>query len=65
MQLNLRKDADGFYVVSGHMRLQAALSLKDEVLVEAPGIGKVLIARMPDGSLVATQDNQTIALLGV
>lgn len=65
MQIHLRKDADGFHVVSGHMRLHAALSMKDEVKVEAPGVGEVLIARLPNGSLVATQDAQTLALLGL
>lgn len=65
MQIHLRKDADGFHVVNGHMRLQAALSMRDEVNVEAPGIGEVLIAKLPDGRLVATQDKQTLALLGM
>lgn len=65
MQIQLRKDADGFHVVNGHMRLQVALSMRDEVKVESPGIGEVLIAKLPDGRLVATQDKQTLALLGL
>lgn len=65
MQIHLRKDADGFHVVNGRMRLQAVLSMRDEVKVEAPGIGEVLIAKLPDGRLVATQDKQTLALLGM
>lgn len=65
MTLHLRKADDGLHVVTGHMRLQAALSIRDEVLVESPGIGEVLIAKLPDGSFVATQDKQTMALLGL
>lgn len=57
IQIHLCKGADGFYVVNGHMRLQALLSMQDEVKVEAPGIGEVLIAKLPDGRLVVTQDN--------
>lgn len=63
--LHLRKADDGLHVVTGHMRLQAALSIQDEVLVDAPGVGEVLIAKLPDGRLVATQDEQTVALLGL
>ena len=65
MELHLRKAADGLHVVSGHMRLQAALALSDEVKVEAPGIGDVLIVKTPDGHLVVTQDEKTVALFGI
>lgn len=65
MPLQLRKAEDGFHIVDGHMRLQAILSMQDEVLVESPGLGEVLIAKLPDGRLVATQDKQTMALLGL
>ena len=47
------------------MRLQAALALSNKVKVEAPGIGDVLIVKTPDGHLVATQDEKTIALFGI
>jgi len=62
MQIHLRKDANGFHVVSGQSRLQAALLIRDEVKIEAPGIGEVLIAKLPEGSLVATQDKLTMTL---
>jgi len=65
MQIHLRKDTDGFHVVNGHMRLKCALAIQDEVKVDAPGIGEVLIAKLPDGRLVATQDKQTLALMGL
>lgn len=63
--VQLMKESDGFHIVSGHMRLQAALSLADEVIVDAPGFGEVLVVKCPDGSFVATQDQQSIALLGL
>jgi hypothetical protein len=63
--LHLRKTDDGLQVVDGQIRLRAAMSMRDEVLVEAPGLGEVLIAKLPDGRLVATQDKQTMALLGL
>ena len=47
MELHLRKASDGLHVVSGQMRLQAALALSGEVKVEAPGIGDVLIVKTP------------------
>ncbi len=65
MDLMLRRDDDGFHVVSGHMRLKAALSLTDEVKVTVPGLGEVLIVKLPDDRLVATQDMQTLALFGL
>lgn len=65
MDLMLRRDDDGFHVVSGHMRLKAALSLTDEVQVTVPGLGEVLIVKLPDDRLVATQDMQTLALFGL
>lgn len=65
ISLHLRKDDDGFHVVDGHRRLTAALSMQDEILVESPGIGEVLIVKLPDGRMVATQDKQTMALLGL
>ena len=65
MQLILRKADDGIHVVSGQMRLLTALSLQDEVLVESPGLGEMLVVKLPDGSMVATKDNQTMALLGL
>ena len=65
MELHLRKASDGLHVVSGQMRLQAALALSGEVKVEAPGIGDVLIVKTPDGHLVATQDEKTLALFGI
>ena len=45
MQLHLRCANDGLHVVDGHMSLQAALSLSDEVRVDAPSVGEVLIVR--------------------
>lgn len=65
MQITLQKTAEGIRVISGHMRLKAALSLKDEVKVESLDIGEILIVRLPDGCLVATQDQRTMALLGL
>lgn len=65
MQIHLRKDAEGFHVVSGLSRLQAALSMADEVKVDAPGLGDVLIVKLPDGCFVATQDTETLALFGL
>lgn len=63
--LHLKRTDDGIEIVNGHMRLHALLSFSDEVLVESPGLGEVLIAKLPDGRLVATQDKQTVALLGL
>lgn len=64
MQILLEETAEGFRVLGGQLRLNAALTLRSEVLVESPGIGEVLIAKLPDGRMVATQDQRTIALLG-
>lgn len=65
MELRLRRDNDGFTVVDGHMRLKAALSMTEKVVVNAPGLGKVVIIKMPDGRLMATQDEQTLRLFGL
>lgn len=65
IQVMLKKDANGYTVLSGQMRLKVALSVRDEVVVESPGVGAVLIAKLPDGGLVATQDGNTMALLGL
>ena len=65
IELVLSKDIDGFHVVTGHMRLKVALSLSDEIKVEVPNIGEVLITKLADGSLIASQGNQKLALLGM
>lgn len=65
IELVLRKDNDGFHVVTGHMRLKAALSLSDEVKVDVPNIGEVLISKHLDGSLIAKHKNQTLTVLGL
>lgn len=65
MEIPLLKTEDGLKVLDGQMRLRAALSLHDEVIVAAPGVGKFLIVKLPDGSLVAIQNEQTIALFGM
>lgn len=62
MDISLAKAPDGYHIISGHRRLAAALSIRDEVLVTAPGIGEILILKRPDGGLVATQDTSTVAL---
>lgn len=65
MELVLREDVDGLHILSGQRRLEAALSLADEVIVDAPGIGKVLIMKTPSKHLAAVRDEQTVALFGL
>ncbi len=65
MHVVLRKDSQGIHVVTGHMRIQAALLMSDEVTVQDPILGEVLIAKLPDGRLVATQHAETMQLLGL
>lgn len=51
MQIVLKKMAEGFSIESGYQRLQAAFETSDELLVDSPSLGKVLLMKLPDGSL--------------
>ena len=52
----------GLEIVSGRRRLDALLALRDEVVVMSPGIGEVVIARLPDGRLQASANPKHIKL---
>ena len=65
VQISLQKTNDGFTILSGQRRLEAALTIWDEVKVNAGEIGEVMIAKLPDGKLVVIQDRNTMALFGL
>ncbi len=62
MQIVLKKMAEGFSIESGYQRLQAAFETSDELLVDSPSLGKVLLMKLPDGQLVATQNKDAITI---
>lgn len=62
MEVLLRQNQNGYIIVSGHRRLKAALDIKAEVGVVAPGIGKLLIFRNVEGKLFATNDDRTVEI---
>lgn len=63
-EIALQPMEGGYRVVSGHMRLKVLMSLRDEAVVIATGLGKMLVFKTPDGQLHATQDGSSVALFG-
>jgi acetyl/propionyl-CoA carboxylase alpha subunit len=57
------RENDGYRVLHGHLHLVNALSMSDEVTVDASGEGKVKVVKTSNGYLV-DQDNHRIPLLG-
>ena len=49
VEIIVRETKTGLEIVSGRRRLDALLALRDEVVVMSPGVGEVVIARLPDG----------------
>lgn len=62
VEIIVRETKAGLEIVSGRRRLDALLALRDEVVVLSPGIGEVVIARLPDGRLQASANPDHIAL---
>ena len=52
-----------FMITKGAQALDMALASKDEVCVIIPGFGPLLIYRLPDGSLSASDDPKLIATM--
>jgi hypothetical protein len=61
-EIILRPTPGGVELVSGKRRLDALLALRDEVVVFSPGLGDIVIARLPDGRLQASAHPQHVAL---
>ncbi|CDY78784.1 hypothetical protein BGLT_01550 [Caballeronia glathei] len=62
VEIIVRETKAGLEIISGRRRLDALLALRDEVVVMSPGIGEVVIARLPDGRLQASADPEHVAL---
>jgi hypothetical protein len=62
VEIIVRETKTGLEIVSGRRRLDALLALRDEVVVTSPGVGEVVIARLPDGRLQASANPEHIAL---
>jgi hypothetical protein len=62
VEIIVRETKSGLEIVSGRRRLDALLALRDEVVVLSPGIGEVVIARLPDGRLQASANPDHIEL---
>jgi hypothetical protein len=60
--ITFRTTPGGIEITSGKRRLDALLAVRDEVVVTSPGIGEVVIARLPDGRLRASANPEHIAL---
>lgn len=59
-EIIIRETPEGVEVLSGHRRLNALLAIRDEVVITSPGMGEVVIARLPDGRLRASCDPELI-----
>lgn len=64
MEIQILRNDGHLRVVSGVRRLKAMLSIQDEVLLDVPGLGPLLIVKLPDGQLIGTQDDQTLTIFG-
>jgi hypothetical protein len=62
VEIIVRETKTGLEIVSGRRRLDALLALRDEVVVMSPGVGEVVIARLPDGRLQASANPEHIEL---
>ena len=62
VEIIVRETKTGLEIISGRRRLDALLALRDEVVVMSPGIGEVVIARLPDGRLQASANPKHIKL---
>jgi len=62
VEIVIRETKIGLEIVSGRRRLDALLALRDEVVVMSPGIGEIVIARLPDGRLQGSANPKHINL---
>ncbi|GAB5100144.1 hypothetical protein P9250_24510 [Caballeronia sp. LP006] len=62
VEIIVRETKSGLEIVSGRRRLDALLALRDEVVVMSPGIGEIVVARLPDGRLQASANPEHVAL---
>ncbi|SAK96510.1 hypothetical protein AWB81_05396 [Caballeronia arationis] len=62
VEIIVRETKSGLEIISGRRRLDALLALRDEVVVMSPGIGEVVIARLPDGRLQASANPEHVKL---
>ncbi|KDR32792.1 hypothetical protein [Caballeronia grimmiae] len=62
VEIIVRETKTGLEIVSGRRRLHALLALQDEVVVTSPGIGEMVIARLPDGRLQGSAKPEHVAL---
>lgn len=56
----LRRSESGLVVVMGLQRIHMALSMTDSIVIDAPGIGDVLLRRHPCGAISAHLDEAAI-----
>lgn len=64
MQILLRKTEDGFQLQGSAGRIKAALELNDEIVVDAVGMGPVLLMKLPDGRIMLSQDEHALEVFG-
>ncbi|MFK4446431.1 hypothetical protein ABH944_006492 [Caballeronia udeis] len=62
VEIIVRETKTGLEIISGRRRLDALLAVRDEVVVTSPGVGEVVIARLPDGRLQASANPEHIEL---
>ncbi|WP_250512903.1 hypothetical protein [Caballeronia sp. INDeC2] len=62
VEIIVRETGTGLEIVSGRRRLEALLALRDEVVVMSPGVGEMVIARLPDGRLQASANPEHVVL---
>lgn len=62
VEIIVRQTKTGLEIVSGQRRLDALLALRDEIVVMSPGIGEIVIARLPDGRLQASANPEHVRL---
>jgi hypothetical protein len=62
VEIIVRETGTGLEIVSGRRRLEALLALRDEVVVMSPGVGEMVIARLPDGRLQASANPEHVSL---
>lgn len=60
--ITFRTTPNGIEITGGKRRLDALLAVRDEVVVASPGVGEVVIARLPDGRLRASANPEHVAL---
>lgn len=59
MDILLRRSEEGFEIISGHMRLEVALSMMEEVPAQCIGLGQVLVYKNAEGQMFVKPESLT------